>query len=165
MDAAHDAPRPFPRGALAAAFLLVGGSLAGVALARLLPAAPDPSPTDVVAERALRFADRPGGTVEVLDAASGTSVAIIGWGEGGFVRQTLRGLVRDRTKRAIGQDAAFVLATHADGRLSLVDPATGRVVELAAFGHTNEDAFRRFLSDPIATRVSNNQTGTPQEAK
>jgi putative photosynthetic complex assembly protein len=39
----------------------------------------------------------------------------------------------------------FRLALHADGRLTLEDPATSRTIELQAFGPANSGAFARLL--------------------
>ena len=55
-------------------------------------------------------------------------------GENGFVRGTLRGLARERKRQGIGPDQPFRLVAHVDGRLTLLDPATGRRVDLESFG-------------------------------
>ncbi len=71
-------------------------------------------------------------------------------GEQGFLRGILRGLNRTRRGRDIPRDAPFHLAAYTDGRLVLDDPATGVRLDLAAFGHTNEDVFVALL--PIQER-------------
>ncbi len=45
----------------------------------------------------------------------------------------------------------FRLSAWSDGRLTLEDPATGRAVDLEAFGPTNEATFVRLL--PISGLV------------
>ena len=58
---------------------------------------------------------KPGGTIDTVT------------GQSGFVRGTLRGLARERKRMGLGAEQPFVLMGRADGRLTLKDPATGRV--------------------------------------
>lgn len=95
--------------------------------------------------RELLFADRPDGGILVSDAAAGWDIAVLDPGSNGFVRGTLRALVRDRRRGEVGGQSPFRLAAWPDGRLTLQDPATGRVVGLEAFGPTNMEAFARLL--------------------
>jgi hypothetical protein len=67
-------------------------------------------------------------------------------GEAGFARGTLRGFARDRRARGIGPEAPLHLMGRADGRLTLFDPETGRVVDLESFGPVNAAVFKRFLN-------------------
>ncbi len=99
--------------------------------------------------RLLRFEDRPDGGVAVYDEAEAAEdpVAILAPGTNGFVRSVLRGLARERRLHGVGRAPAFRLTRWADGRLSLDDPSTGRLVELGAFGPTNRAAFAQ-LMDP-----------------
>lgn len=97
-----------------------------------------------LAMRELVFQDRPDGSIAVLDAASGKQIdAIVG--EAGFARGTLRGFARERRARGIGAQAPIQLIGRSDGRLTLLDPQTGRVVDLEAFGPANADVFGRML--------------------
>jgi len=100
-----------------------------------------------VEERQLVFVDQEDGGVGVYDADSDELVAIMEPGTNGFLRATLRGLARERRQQGVGQDAPFRLTHWADGRLSLEDTATGRRLELDAFGPTNAQVFARLLSD------------------
>ena len=81
----------------------------------------------------------------LTDAATGREVLVVAPGEDGFLRGTLRGLARDRRMRDIGPAAPFRLALWSDGRLTLDDTATGRRLDLLAFGQTQADAFARLL--------------------
>jgi putative photosynthetic complex assembly protein len=65
----------------------------------------------------------------------------------GFLRSTVRGLVRERKRREIGSEMPFRISMEANGRLLLTDPATNRTVDLRAFGPTNLDVFARLLPD------------------
>lgn len=152
---------------LACAFALAAAAEAGrwgggSAVAAAVPpshAAPAVAATAApIASRDLRFEDRADGAVTVHEAAgAGTAgsngddrlVAVLDPGTNGFIRGTLRGLARERRQRRedIGRQAVpFRLARWADGRLTLEDRATGRVLDLNAFGHTNADAFARLLT-------------------
>ena len=57
------------------------------------------------------------------------------------MRGTLRTLSRERMRRGIGSGPAFELIGHTDGRLTLLDPATGARIDLESFGPTNMSAF------------------------
>ncbi len=137
---------PFPRGALIAAGFLVGSSLlitAGARLAQVLhPAAvvqrSGPSPVQQVG---LRFYDEADGSVLVRDSRNNHQVASLAPGTNGFVRGVLRGLAHDRMRRGIGMAPPFSLMRWSSGRLALRDTATGRTIDLDAFGISNKQAF------------------------
>ena len=98
----------------------------------------------VVSKRDLLFQDRPDGSVAVLDANSGQQIDSI-TGESGFARGTLRGFARERRMRGIGPEQPLQLIGRADGRLTLLDPATGHIVDLESFGAANVAVFVRML--------------------
>jgi putative photosynthetic complex assembly protein len=156
---------PFPKGPLYGAFALVGAVVIGVMAARLT-APPVVMVADTVAEQKLRFTDRADGGINVLDAGNGAVIGEIAPGTNGFLRSTVRGLARERMRRGIGPDVAFVVAKHRDGRITFDDPVTNRHIDLTAFGATNQQAFARFL--PQAQLQSSSTltpaSGTPQEA-
>ena len=149
---AHDPT--VPRGALLAAGALVAFTFIGVAAVRtgLMPAAADP-----VAERAqshatpqksreLVFIDAADGAVAVRDQATGKlQTAVAAGSKTGFIRGVMRGLARDRHLRGLDKTAPFRLTRWSDGELSLTDTATGRVIELGAFGATNRASFEALL--------------------
>lgn len=147
------ADHPVPRGPLLAAGSLAVMALIAAAAVRLTGVgATAHAEAPITQERALRFADRTDGGVDVLDAASGRSVAVLEPGEGGFVRVTLRSLARDRKRQGIGAQPVFLLQTTADGRLTLEDSATSQRIDLKAFGPTNAGAFARLMSETTAAR-------------
>jgi putative photosynthetic complex assembly protein len=75
-------------------------------------------------QRLLRFEDRPGGDIGVIDAATQKEVALL-QGEHGFARGALRTLARERLRRNLGPQTPFELSAYVDGKLVLRDPATG----------------------------------------
>jgi putative photosynthetic complex assembly protein len=139
-----------PRRALLAVGALLLAALLAVAAVRLAGVnirAPD-APASMTRE--LRFEDRPDGSVAVIDARSGALADTIS-GEAGFFRGTLRGLARERRRMGFGPQAPFQLIGRADGRLTLVDPATGQRVDLESFGPTNAAVFGRLLTAGAAS--------------
>ena len=143
--AAQDRTDSMPRGplwAIGAVLLAVLVGVAGVRLSGESIRAPDAA---AVATRSLRFEDRSDGSVAVLDARSGAQVDTI-HGEAGFLRGALRAMARERRKQGLGSAPPFELIARADGRLTLVDPATGERVDLESFGPTNAGAFARLLT-------------------
>ncbi len=103
------------------------------------------STAPAAAARDLRFEDRADGAVTVHDT-SGTLIAVLPPGGDGFIRGALRGLSRDRRRMSVESDTSFRLTDWTDGRLTLEDRATGRSVDLRAFGATNAAAFARLLT-------------------
>lgn len=124
---------------------LVMLTVLAVASARLGGYQPAIADQPTVASRQLRFADQEDGAIRVTDAATGQTIAQVAQGGDGFLRATMRGLANARKQRGSGPETPFLLAAHSDGALTLRDPVTGRVLDLAAFGPTNEAAFARFL--------------------
>ncbi|KQP18237.1 photosynthetic complex assembly protein PuhC [Pseudorhodoferax sp. Leaf267] len=98
-----------------------------------------------VAQRALRFADGEDGSLRVIDDRSGQVLDTVEAGTGGFIRSTMRGLVRERKRQGIGPAMPFELIARADGRLTLIDPATQRRIDLESFGPVNAAVFARLL--------------------
>lgn len=100
--------------------------------------------------RALHFDDDATGAVLVRDARSGDTIARFE-GEQGFLRGSLRALIRERKRRDLGPEQPFVLQGHVDGRLSLRDPATESRIPLDSFGPSNLALFTPLRSDTLQT--------------
>lgn len=154
----HSHHMSVPKGPLLAAAVLILVTIVGVATVRLSGAEVSTrSQAAVVAQRALHFEDRPDGSVHVLEARPGQEprlLQVVDAGAGGFLRGAMRALVRQRRAAGIGAEAPFVLTARADGRLTLVDPATSERVDLESFGPTNAAVFARLLAapQPLAAR-------------
>lgn len=139
---------PFPRWTLVAAALLIALSITGAGVARHQRLAAEAEAVAVappLAARDLHFADTAVGAVEIYDAQSARLVYVAEPGTNGFIRGVMRSMARDRRVRGIGQEPAFRLAEWPDGRLTLEDLATGKMIELSAFGGDNRAAFHRLL--------------------
>lgn len=136
-----------PRGGIIAAAALVLFSLATVTTARLtgtgavhmsLPAASE--------VRDLQFEDGKNGAVLVFDASNHQLVDTLAPGSNGFIRVVLRGLARERKLGDIGKQPPFRLTRFVNGQITLTDTSTGKLIDLAAFGSANTEAFARLLN-------------------
>jgi putative photosynthetic complex assembly protein len=154
---AHDHADLMPRGTLLLAGALVTVAMGATVAVRVLgvPVAASPvafraeAKIQPVASRSLRFADRADGAVVIEDAGRGGVAAVIEPGEQtGFVRGVMRGLARERRMRGVSDRPPFTLTLWRDGQLSLTDSATGRSIELTAFGSSNRAAFAALLPTP-----------------
>ncbi|TGD98763.1 photosynthetic complex assembly protein PuhC [Methylobacterium nonmethylotrophicum] len=140
----HDIP--VPRKLLGSAALLVAFSLAAVAIGRFggvgvtqMPAAHAVQVLDLTVE------DRQGGSVTLRDARDGRLVAEVAPGEDGFLRATLRVMAQARLREGLPRGEPFRLTRWDNGTLSLDDVASGRRINLEAFGLGNAAAFARLL--------------------
>ena len=97
-------------------------------------------------ERMVHFEDASDGSVVIRDAQNMQVLARFPIAEGGFVRGSIRALARERRQEGQGREAPFRLAAWADGQLTLDDAATGRRIDLTAFGATNAGVFSRLLT-------------------
>ncbi|WOE74541.1 photosynthetic complex assembly protein PuhC [Alterisphingorhabdus coralli] len=147
MSHSHDHDPTVPPGALVGAAVLILTCLAMTAAVTngYLPKSGSPELSraqQAIAQektRTLFFADTAEGGVEVTDSITGETVLEVPYGEGGFLRASLRRLVKERRARGIGAETPFTLILWENGALSLDDPTTGKKVEIQGFGpdHTN----------------------------
>lgn len=142
---------PAPTVPLIAAAALVILSLVGVTWQKFVIAPNTPSTSDertLVQSRVLQFEDGASGSVKVFDLDSGQEIDVIAAGDGGFLRGTLRGLVRERKTARVSMSDGFRLSQYENGTVVLTDLATGRDIDLRAFGETNAGNFLKYLSAP-----------------
>jgi putative photosynthetic complex assembly protein len=132
---------------LAALGALVLVSVLGVGVVRLAGVSPQQiADAPTVSTRQLKFEDRADGGIAVRDARTGAVLDTIAPGTNGFLRSAMRGLVRERKRQGLGAEQPFELLGRADGRLTLVDPGTGRRIDLESFGPSNAAVFVRLLA-------------------
>lgn len=150
----------FPVGALYGAAGVVGITLALVFGMRFgLVERPETAPQQrvaakvkVIAERQFRFADRADGALVVTDATTDTVVTTLEPGSNsGFIRGTMRGLMRERMLHQVDRNGLVKITQWADGALTLTDPSTGRIIELGSFGGTNRAAYAALMAAPVAS--------------
>ena len=137
--------RAFPKGALLGAAALIGLAIMSASAARLTRTGPDRPTGTILSARDLRFEDRPDGSIVVRDADTGRAADVLAPGTNGFIRASLRSLATRRRLNHDGDDTWHLVA-WADGRLTLDDRESGGVIDLEAFGETNEVAFARLLT-------------------
>lgn len=155
MSHAHDHNPTVPKGALIAAATLLCFTMAltGAVRLGLIPQSGDPDGSRAAQniapaqERELRFSDREDGAVVVTDAATGKTVMEIGFGEGGFVRATLRRMAKVRAASNIGSEPPFKLTRWENGALTLIDPQTGQEAEIQGFGPDHTATFAGMLKE------------------
>jgi putative photosynthetic complex assembly protein len=146
-----------PRRAVMAVFGALGLLFVGVASVRMSGVEIREPDARTVLTRDLRFADRPDGGIAVIDALNGEIIDVV-HGEQGFLRGTLRGLVRERKRRGlVTKDPLSAeplqLMARADGRLTLADASTGERIELESFGPSNVAVYARWLDQPETRKV------------
>jgi putative photosynthetic complex assembly protein len=142
----HTRNEEFPRGALIGAAGMIALTMVSAGVTRITGTPTQVPTSSAVVVRDLRFEDTVDGAVNVYDASSIRPVNIVSPGSSAFLRATMRGLAQQRKRESIGSDIPFRLTEWADGRLTLDDRATGRHVELEAFGATNAASFARLLT-------------------
>ena len=107
----------------------------------------------VTASRTLMFVDGQGGRITISDEASGQVLRQLAAGEGSFIRGVVRSLVRARNRQGVVSQSGFQLSLYEDGRLQLLDPLTGQMIDLVAFGPTNVAEFADLLGPAPATAL------------
>lgn len=153
MSASHSHASMLPKGALVIVGALVLFVLTAISFVRIAHVPPAASPEAAraaagiaaVKSRDLRFTDRADGAVVIADVKGGIAQVIAPGQQTGFIRGVMRGLARERRAHGIGDGPPFNLTLWQDGELSLTDSATGRAIELTAFGLTNRAAFAVLL--------------------
>ena len=129
--------------AVAAALLAVMAAIGGGAGRGPQGGAPPGAAPVGTADLLMR--DQPDGSI-IVETAAGQPVATIERNKDAFVRVVLSGLVQERRREGEGSPSLpFHLTRWSDGRLTVDDVATGKLIELEAFGQTNEAAFARLL--------------------
>ena len=106
-----------------------------------------------VITRTLIFRDAPAGAIAVYDQGAGEPFAVLPREGNTFMASALRLMGQSRELRSkAGRDAPFILTLWSDGKLSFSDPATGDILELAAYGPTNAKTFAQLLPNAGKTQ-------------
>lgn len=101
---------------------------------------------EIVMTRVLQFSAGDDSSLNVIDGTQGDMLGVVPSDEAGFINGVLRGLNHDRRIQKVPLDSAYHLIQTKANRLALLDPSTGRRVELLGFGDTNDEAFRRLMT-------------------
>ena len=136
-----------PRGALIGAMALIVFSLVVAGVGRVTGTGTVHAHYASLLDTAsFRFEDRADGGIAVIAPESGALLGVVPAGTDGFVRTVLRSFAFDRQRHGVGTGPAFVIARWSSGQATIDDPATGRRVDLAAFGAANRQAFEHVLA-------------------
>jgi len=142
-----------PSGVIYGAAALVGFALLSAGFGRITDIGAVHMPAERSVEAlSLRFEDQDNGGVAIRDVQDGNVIYIVQPGTNGFIRATVRGLVRERKRSGVGEEPPFLLTHWSDGTVSLEDKSTNRRVSLEAFGPTNAQAFAQLFAARRATR-------------
>ena len=135
-----------PRILVQAMFGLMLASLALVAYARWqdVPLTGVVADSPIVAEREITLVgDRKEGYA-VLDA-SGTQIAHSRENKAGFIDVVASSVERERTTNGYPADGPLTVARRENGRVAVIDPASGWTLELIGYGKDNVAAFAGLL--------------------
>ena len=143
------APRRLP-GGIPIPFAVIGLPAAAVlciAIATRLYAPDGQPPASTPVRTAdLVLQDQDDGSITVMQADDRQVIDVVPPASGAFLRVMLAGLVRERRREGQGaQSLPFHLTRWSDGRLTIDDIATHKLIELNAFGPSNAGAFARLL--------------------
>ena len=83
----------------------------------------------------------------VYAASDGHRVAALAPRGDDFLPSLVDKLRQERRLRGVRGDAPFRLVRWSDGRVSMLDPATGRELNLESFGSVNEANAARLIED------------------
>lgn len=123
-------------------------ALAGLALIVVVAVWPTPPLQDgatIIASKQLRFENRAGGSLAVVDVATGRLAGVVPTVSEGFVPGVMHGMDVTRKRFGIDTARAYQLTEMTDGRVLLTDPSTRTEVDLESFGHGNAGSFVAFL--------------------
>lgn len=148
MSLSHDHHREdVPRPALIAIACVVALTIVAAGVGRLTGATQTTITAAPVLSRDLLFHDQANGGIAVFDAKDPSrAIAIVPPETNGFLRGTMRGLAQQRVRQDADLGVPFRLTEWADSRLTLEDLVTHRMLDLEAFGVTNEEAFLKLLT-------------------
>lgn len=124
--------------------------LALVSLAVITGRTPDSRPpvSPLRHEMVVTLTSDMSGAATVRDA-QGTVVARLTPDEGGFIAGVHRVVLFERRKAGLPETGPVVIQAYQNGRIALIDPATGWRGDLMGFGADNADAFARLLAFDI----------------
>jgi putative photosynthetic complex assembly protein len=134
-------PRPLLRAMLG--LVLATLALTTFAVVTDRPHVGTPAPAEIVAERVVILQGGGAREVRVLDV---NGAVLMDLPHGGFITVIQNGLERARFVARADQTLPVRIVEFANGRLAVIDDATGWSAELGAFGSQNRAAFAALMS-------------------
>ena len=143
-DSKPRTPDMIPRPLLLAMLGLVLASLALTSFAALTGREKVGKPIDaaIVGQRSVILQGNSAQAVTVLDE---NGQLLMDLPHGGFITVIQNGLTRARTVARVDQSLPVRIVEYANGRLTVIDDATGWSAELGAFGSDNRAAFAQLM--------------------
>ncbi len=141
--------RTFPKGVLIAVAALIGFTIIMISVARLTGfMMPQEPVTAELYARDISFVEQDDGSMFVIDVDTDELIQTLPPGSEGFIRGVLRSIARQRNGYEAPLSEPLHLARRENGSLTLEDPVTGILLDLRAFGETNEAAFASLIPPP-----------------
>ena len=119
--------------------------IAAISIVAFWPVPPAPETATILATKELRFIDRPGDKMAILDAANGRQVGMIQSTADGFVPGVMYGMQVARRRYGIDQSVPYRVTQLSNGRVLLTDPPTHNEIDLESFGDSNAASFSALL--------------------
>ena len=146
----HDTDTMVPRVMVRAMFALVMVILVLTTLSVLMgrPLQSTPPTSALIREVHLHLTSDISGAVTVLDA-HGSLIADLSPEDGGFISGVHRVVLFERRKAGLPATGPVTLQAFENGRMAIIDPATGWRADLMGFGADNAAAFARLLAQSV----------------
>ena len=125
--------------------LIALAALGTIALVAFWPASDARTTATVIASRQLRFIERPGDRMAIIDASNGLQAGEVRSTADGFVPGVMYSMEVARRRFRVGLDAPYRLTELSDGRVLLNDPPTHNEIDLESFGNGNAREFAALL--------------------
>ena len=125
--------------------LLATAAVGAIAVLALLPAPPLKDGAVVIASKQLRFVERPGGSMDVIDAATSRLAGRVATVKDGFVPGMMHGMSIIRRHDGVDQNLPYRITEMSDGRVLLIDPPSRSEIDLESFGRGNAASFTAYL--------------------
>ncbi len=142
MRAALPAPR---RSWFAGPPLIAVTALGAIAIVAFWPISDAHRTASVIASRQLRFVERPGDRMAIIDAGNGLQAGEVRSTADGFVPGVMYGMEVARRRYGVDLGAPYKLTELSDGRVLLTDPPTHNEIDLESFGTGNAREFAALL--------------------
>lgn len=111
------------------------------------PLESQPPVSPLAAQRMFTLDSDMSGAVRVFDPA-GALLVDLPPEKGGFIAGVHRVILHERGKARLPENGPVLLQAYENGRMAIIDPATGWRADLMGFGADNARAFARLLAQP-----------------
>jgi putative photosynthetic complex assembly protein len=149
---AHRVPRLMVRAMLVLVLSCLALTTWFVLTRQPLESTPPISP--LKAQRMLSLESDMTGAVRVMDG-NGALLVDLAPEQGGFIAGVHRVILYERSRARLPDAGPVLLQAYENGRMAIIDPATGWRADLMGFGTDNAGAFAKLLAKPRASLGEN----------